>query len=167
MLLINVIVSVLRKTTAFWIKEKGCCQDNRYLQSWGCCSVVVFLSLQYGFALLRKRALQLEELTLGKDKPENARTLNELGVLYYLQNNLEWVPWHSWWDSQWGSTVSLWWEAVLPVWQVWGWGKKKTLPISCLVWVMNIHTLNAVFPIPFHVASEAKRYSAASLARPS
>ncbi|XP_039099806.1 nephrocystin-3 isoform X2 [Hyaena hyaena] len=43
----------------------------------------------YGFALLRRRALQLEELTLGKDTPDNARTLNELGVLYYLQNNLE------------------------------------------------------------------------------
>uniref|UniRef100_A0A286XDD9 Nephrocystin-3 n=1 Tax=Cavia porcellus TaxID=10141 RepID=A0A286XDD9_CAVPO len=43
----------------------------------------------YGFALLRRRALQLEELTLGKDTPENARTLNELGVLYYLQNSLE------------------------------------------------------------------------------
>ncbi|GAB1294598.1 Nephrocystin-3 [Apodemus speciosus] len=43
----------------------------------------------YGSALLRRRALQLEELTLGMDKPENARTLNELGVLYYLQNNLE------------------------------------------------------------------------------
>ncbi|XP_006902609.1 PREDICTED: nephrocystin-3 [Elephantulus edwardii] len=43
----------------------------------------------YGFALLRRRALQLEELTLGKDTPENARTLNELGVLYYLQNNLD------------------------------------------------------------------------------
>uniref|UniRef100_A0A8D1YQL9 Nephrocystin-3 n=1 Tax=Sus scrofa TaxID=9823 RepID=A0A8D1YQL9_PIG len=42
----------------------------------------------YGFALLRRRALQLEELTLGKDTPDNARTLNELGVLYYLQNNL-------------------------------------------------------------------------------
>uniref|UniRef100_A0A8C5JYZ6 Nephrocystin-3 n=1 Tax=Jaculus jaculus TaxID=51337 RepID=A0A8C5JYZ6_JACJA len=43
----------------------------------------------YGFSLLRRRALQLEELTLGKDTPDNARTLNELGVLYYLQNNLE------------------------------------------------------------------------------
>ncbi|XP_062070628.1 nephrocystin-3 isoform X3 [Lepus europaeus] len=43
----------------------------------------------YGFALVRRRALQLEELTLGKDTPDNARTLNELGVLYYLQNNLE------------------------------------------------------------------------------
>ncbi|XP_075820927.1 nephrocystin-3 isoform X1 [Microtus pennsylvanicus] len=43
----------------------------------------------HGFALLRRRALQLEELTLGQEKPENARTLNELGVLYYLQNNLE------------------------------------------------------------------------------
>ncbi|XP_012518792.1 PREDICTED: nephrocystin-3 [Propithecus coquereli] len=43
----------------------------------------------YGFALLRRRALQLEELTLGKDTPDNARTLNELGVLYYLQNNLD------------------------------------------------------------------------------
>ncbi|KAF2983881.1 hypothetical protein EK904_005240 [Melospiza melodia maxima] len=42
-----------------------------------------------GFALLRQRALQLEELTLGKDTSDNARTLNELGVLYYLQNNLE------------------------------------------------------------------------------
>ncbi|KAJ6661992.1 hypothetical protein lerEdw1_012839 [Lerista edwardsae] len=43
----------------------------------------------YGFALLRQRALQLEGLTLGKDTSDNARTLNELGVLYYLQNNLE------------------------------------------------------------------------------
>uniref|UniRef100_A0A674K2D1 Nephrocystin-3 n=1 Tax=Terrapene triunguis TaxID=2587831 RepID=A0A674K2D1_9SAUR len=43
----------------------------------------------FGFALLRQRALQLEELTLGKDTPDNARTLNELGVLYYLQNNIE------------------------------------------------------------------------------
>nr|XP_003222256.1 PREDICTED: nephrocystin-3 [Anolis carolinensis] len=43
----------------------------------------------YGFALLRQRTLQLEELTLGKDTSDNARTLNELGVLYYLQNNLE------------------------------------------------------------------------------
>ncbi|XP_060104862.1 nephrocystin-3 [Heteronotia binoei] len=43
----------------------------------------------YGFALLRQRALQLEELTLGKDSSDTARTLNELGVLYYLQNNLE------------------------------------------------------------------------------
>ncbi|XP_053546828.1 nephrocystin-3 [Bombina bombina] len=43
----------------------------------------------YGFALLRRRALQLEELTMGKDTADNARTLNELGVLYYLQNNLE------------------------------------------------------------------------------
>ncbi|XP_039192103.1 nephrocystin-3 isoform X1 [Crotalus tigris] len=43
----------------------------------------------YGFALLRQRSLQLEELTLGKDTSDNARTLNELGVLYYLQNNLE------------------------------------------------------------------------------
>nr|XP_033785861.1 nephrocystin-3 isoform X1 [Geotrypetes seraphini]XP_033785862.1 nephrocystin-3 isoform X1 [Geotrypetes seraphini]XP_033785863.1 nephrocystin-3 isoform X1 [Geotrypetes seraphini] len=43
----------------------------------------------YGFALLKQRAQQLEELTLGKDTPDSARTLNELGVLYYLQNNLE------------------------------------------------------------------------------
>lgn len=51
-------------------------------------SVIVFV-LQYGFALLRRWALQLEELTLGEDKPDNAWTLNELRVLYYLQNNLE------------------------------------------------------------------------------
>ncbi|XP_028290480.1 nephrocystin-3 isoform X2 [Gouania willdenowi] len=43
----------------------------------------------YGFTLLRRRALQLEELTLGKDSADCAKTLNELGVLYYLQNNLE------------------------------------------------------------------------------
>ncbi|KAG7488498.1 hypothetical protein MATL_G00034700 [Megalops atlanticus] len=43
----------------------------------------------YGFTLLRRRALQLEELTLGKDTADCAKTLNELGVLYYLQNNLE------------------------------------------------------------------------------
>uniref|UniRef100_A0A8C8D4E1 Nephrocystin-3 n=1 Tax=Oncorhynchus tshawytscha TaxID=74940 RepID=A0A8C8D4E1_ONCTS len=43
----------------------------------------------YGFTLLRRRALQLEELTLGKDTADCAKTFNELGVLYYLQNNLE------------------------------------------------------------------------------
>ncbi|KAJ8376758.1 hypothetical protein SKAU_G00073380 [Synaphobranchus kaupii] len=43
----------------------------------------------YGFTLLRRRALQLEELSLGKDTADCAKTLNELGVLYYLQNNLE------------------------------------------------------------------------------
>uniref|UniRef100_A0A8C9UXX0 Nephrocystin-3 n=1 Tax=Scleropages formosus TaxID=113540 RepID=A0A8C9UXX0_SCLFO len=43
----------------------------------------------YGFTLLRRRALQLEELTLGKDSADCSRTLNELGVLYYLQNNLD------------------------------------------------------------------------------
>lgn len=49
----------------------------------------VYSSSQYGFTLLRRRALQLEELTLGKDSADCAKTLNELGVLYYLQNNLE------------------------------------------------------------------------------
>ncbi|XP_072566823.1 nephrocystin-3 isoform X2 [Paramormyrops kingsleyae] len=43
----------------------------------------------YGFSLLRRRTLQLEELTLGKDSVDCAKTLNELGVLYYLQNNLD------------------------------------------------------------------------------
>lgn len=43
----------------------------------------------YGFAILKRRALQLEELTLGKDSADCAKTLNELGVLYYLQNNLD------------------------------------------------------------------------------
>ncbi|XP_059801717.1 nephrocystin-3 isoform X1 [Hypanus sabinus] len=43
----------------------------------------------HGFAILRRRALQLEELSLGAECADTARTLNELGVLYYLQNNLE------------------------------------------------------------------------------
>ncbi|XP_077100489.1 nephrocystin-3 [Siphateles boraxobius] len=43
----------------------------------------------FGFTLLKRRALQLEELTLGKDSADCAKTLNELGVLYYLQNNLD------------------------------------------------------------------------------
>ncbi|XP_041923941.1 nephrocystin-3 isoform X5 [Alosa sapidissima] len=43
----------------------------------------------YGFTLLHRRTLQLEELTLGKDTADCAKTLNELGVLYYLQNNLD------------------------------------------------------------------------------
>lgn len=50
---------------------------------------VCVCSIQYGFSLLRRRALQLEELTLGRDSADCAKTLNELGVLYYLQNNLE------------------------------------------------------------------------------
>ncbi|XP_012676699.2 nephrocystin-3 [Clupea harengus] len=43
----------------------------------------------YGFTLLHRRTLQLEELTMGNDSADCAKTLNELGVLYYLQNNLE------------------------------------------------------------------------------
>ncbi|PVD37428.1 hypothetical protein C0Q70_00018 [Pomacea canaliculata] len=38
---------------------------------------------------LQRRALQLEELAMGPDSADLARTLNELGVLYYLQNNIE------------------------------------------------------------------------------
>uniref|UniRef100_A0A8D3DBL6 Nephronophthisis 3 n=1 Tax=Scophthalmus maximus TaxID=52904 RepID=A0A8D3DBL6_SCOMX len=34
----------------------------------------------YGFTMLRRRALQLEELTLGKDSADCAKTLNELGT---------------------------------------------------------------------------------------
>ena len=40
---------------------------------------------------LKRRVLQLEELAMGPDSPDLARTLNELGVLYYLQNNVEYV----------------------------------------------------------------------------
>ena len=36
---------------------------------------------------LKKRSLQLEELATGPDSLELAKTLNELGVLYYLQND--------------------------------------------------------------------------------
>ena len=38
---------------------------------------------------LKRRALQLEELVLGKDSADLAKSLNELGVLNYLQNNIE------------------------------------------------------------------------------
>ncbi|XP_071103665.1 nephrocystin-3-like [Haliotis cracherodii] len=42
-----------------------------------------------GIDLLRRRTLHLEELAMGSDSPEQARTLNELGVLYYLQSNVD------------------------------------------------------------------------------
>lgn len=54
-----------------------------------CMRARVCVFSQYGFTLLRRRALQLEELTLSKDSADCAKTLNELGVLYYLQNNIE------------------------------------------------------------------------------
>ncbi|KAK6166073.1 hypothetical protein SNE40_022850 [Patella caerulea] len=38
---------------------------------------------------LQRRTLHLEELALGPESPDLARTLNELGVLYYLQNDWE------------------------------------------------------------------------------
>ncbi|KAI0213397.1 Nephrocystin-3 [Lamellibrachia satsuma] len=38
---------------------------------------------------LRKRTLQLEELAMAADSLDLARTLNEIGVLYYLQNSIE------------------------------------------------------------------------------
>ncbi|BFZ22072.1 hypothetical protein BsWGS_25111 [Bradybaena similaris] len=42
-----------------------------------------------GIDSLQRRALQLEELVMGPDSTDLARTLNELGVLYYLQNNTD------------------------------------------------------------------------------
>ncbi|KAI8761259.1 nephrocystin-3, partial [Biomphalaria glabrata] len=42
-----------------------------------------------GMDNLQRRALQLEELVLGPDSVDLARSLNELGVLYYLQNNTD------------------------------------------------------------------------------
>ena len=41
-----------------------------------------------GLAPLRKRLLQLEELVVGTDSTDLARTLNEIGVLYYFQNDI-------------------------------------------------------------------------------
>ncbi|CAH1273997.1 KLC4 [Branchiostoma lanceolatum] len=41
-----------------------------------------------GLEFLRKRAVHLEELSLGPDSPALARSLNELGVLFYLQGYL-------------------------------------------------------------------------------
>lgn len=42
-----------------------------------------------GMEPLRKRALQLEGLCIGPDSADLARTLNEIGVLHYLQNDFE------------------------------------------------------------------------------
>lgn len=39
--------------------------------------------------MVQRRALQLEELAMGPDSADLAHTLNELGVLYYLQSNQE------------------------------------------------------------------------------
>ncbi|KAK2146989.1 hypothetical protein LSH36_575g02042 [Paralvinella palmiformis] len=43
----------------------------------------------HGADVLKKRVLQLEQLTVGPNSADLARTLNEIGVLYYLQNNIE------------------------------------------------------------------------------
>ena len=42
-----------------------------------------------GLEPLRKRALHLEGLCVGTESADQARTLNELGVLHYLQNDFE------------------------------------------------------------------------------
>lgn len=41
---------------------------------------------QQGHAL-KKKAAVLEDMTIGPDSPEQARTLNDLGVLQFLQGN--------------------------------------------------------------------------------
>ncbi|KAL4217270.1 Nephrocystin-3 [Mactra antiquata] len=42
-----------------------------------------------GMEPLRKRTLQLEGLCMGPDSADSARTLNEIGVLHYLQNDFD------------------------------------------------------------------------------
>jgi nephrocystin-3 len=39
--------------------------------------------------IMRKQTLRPEGLTMGPDSPDLARTLNEIGVLSYLQNNVD------------------------------------------------------------------------------
>lgn len=45
--------------------------------------------LQVELSDLKKKTLQMEELARGSPSAELARSLNELGVLYFLQNNYE------------------------------------------------------------------------------
>ena len=49
----------------------------------------IFLFKQVGLSELKKRTLQVEELAGGVPSAELARSLNELGVLYFLQNDHE------------------------------------------------------------------------------
>ena len=44
---------------------------------------------QSTLAQLKGDVIQLEELAIGRDSPDLARILNELGVLYFLQNNIK------------------------------------------------------------------------------
>lgn len=57
--------------------------------------------LQVELSDLKKKTLQMEELARGSPSAELARSLNELGVLYFLQNNYEWVL-HTTLFSVWG-----------------------------------------------------------------
>ena len=54
-------------------------------------SEILFSCLQVELSDLKKKTLQMEELARGSPSAELARSLNELGVLYFLQNNYEWV----------------------------------------------------------------------------
>ena len=45
--------------------------------------------LQVELSDLKKKTLQMEELARGSPSAELAQSLNELGVLYFLQNNHE------------------------------------------------------------------------------
>ena len=51
--------------------------------------VKLFICLQVELSDLKKKTLQVEELARGSPSAELARSLNELGVLYFLQNNHE------------------------------------------------------------------------------
>ena len=61
------------------VTESRLCSSNKCMYS----------SFQVDFNELKKRTLQVEELARGSPSPELARSLNELGVLYFLQNNHE------------------------------------------------------------------------------
>ena len=54
-------------------------------------SEMLFSCLQVELSDLKKKTLQMEELARGSPSAELARSLNELGVLYFRQNNYEWV----------------------------------------------------------------------------
>ena len=57
-------------------------------------SVELLSVSQTGHKDLRRKTIQVEELAQGPPTPEVARSLNELGVLHFLQNNHELVKSH-------------------------------------------------------------------------
>ena len=111
--------------------------------------ITCFFSFKAGQENLRRVTLHVEELAQGPPSAEVARSLNELGVLNFLQKNHEWVV--RWYDTR--SLPRRPWDLYTHKPRLWHGSDSNAGPVSTdSLWIQFIRTRQRPFPYVLHDA---------------